>query len=212
MEALISQENALIAFYVSMGRTFRLKETPDPPLWVDSLRMNMCSEHGPIKLWFSTYTNYSMESHLIFTRAQEEIRQANTRIREETRAPFALNIRILKKLVPVVKRVSELYMSPDYIAERDYRRLRAAAQNWIFQNSMPEALLDILGLEPVDLRAIQESNESNADAALPVEIWRNAGEAGEGSNESRTDAAPLPPLTGRDASRFTSNEQGWIRS
>jgi hypothetical protein len=168
---MISQENALIAFHVSKGRTFRLKEMPDPPLWVDLLRINMCSEHGPIRRWFSNYiySPYSPTRHLIFTRAQAEICQANARIREEWRASFILNIEILKTLLPVAERVSELRMSPDYTAERDYRRLRAAAQNWIFQNSMPEALLDVLGLESVDLSAtIQEgSNESSVDTALP---------------------------------------------
>jgi hypothetical protein len=48
MESLISQENALIAFYVSRGRTFRLKEMLDPLLSVDLLRINMCGEHGLI--------------------------------------------------------------------------------------------------------------------------------------------------------------------
>ncbi|KAE9373853.1 hypothetical protein N431DRAFT_456579 [Stipitochalara longipes BDJ] len=152
------QEKALVALSVPKARTFRLKDTPDSPLWVDLLRNVICDERGSIRLWFSNYRTQasSLESHIIFARAQSDIRQVNARIKEEERfiGFFTLNISTMEKLVPVVERVCELHVingpvTP--VAERDYRRLRAAAQNWIFQNSMPEALLDVFGLESVTL-------------------------------------------------------------
>jgi hypothetical protein len=183
MELLERQEKALIAFYVSKGRTLRIKVTPDCPMWVDLLRIDMCGERGPIRLWFSNYRTQAnaLESHIIFAKAQSDIRQANARIRDEGDfiGLFTLNIATLKTLVPVVERVCELHISPGPLAERDYRRLRAAAQNWIFQNLMPEALLDVFGLKPVTLQN-QLSTIAVPLPPLNVGIWRPARETRDG--------------------------------
>jgi len=156
LASLQRQEKALIALHVSKGRTLRLKEFPDCPMWVSLLRIDMCKERGPIRLWFSNYRSqgFVQESYAIFNRVQTEIRQANHRINEESATEdfYIINVRKLISLMPVVERVSELHLSSSIFAERDYRRLRAAAQNWISQNSMPENLLDVFGLEPPTLQ------------------------------------------------------------